>query len=148
MALLRNPGERRRLQDDPGLIDSAVEEFLRYDSPVQITDRIPTEDTEVAGVRVKKGQLVVTLLGAANRDPERFPEPDRLDLARQDNRHLAFSHGAHFCLGSPLARLEARLAINTLLRRIPDLNGDTHDLEWSRSMVLRGPQALPLRTRV
>jgi len=147
VALLRHPEERRRLQDDPALIESAVEEFLRYDSPVQITDRIASEETEVAGVRVKKGQLVATLLGAANRDPERFPEPDRLDLGRSDNRHLAFGHGVHFCLGSPLARLEARVTIATLLRRLPDLQGDTTNLEWGKSMVLRGPKALHLQTR-
>ena len=145
VALLRYPDERRRLQDDPGLIDSAVEEFLRFDSPVQVTDRIATDDTHVAGVPVRKGQIVVTLLAAANRDPERFPDPDRLDLGREDNRHLAFGHGVHFCLGSPLARLEARIAIGTLLRRLPDFTGDTANLDWGKSIVLRGPSALWLR---
>ncbi len=147
VALLRNPGERRRLQDDPGLIESAVEEFLRYDSPVQITDRIATEDSEVAGVPVKRGQIVATLLGAANRDPARFPDPDRLDLSREDNRHLSFGSGVHFCLGPQLARLETSIAISTLLRRVPDFTGDTAKLDWGKSIVLRGPTALWIRPR-
>jgi cytochrome P450 len=142
LALLRNPGERRRLQDDPTLIGSAVEEFLRYDSPVQTTDRVATVDCEVAGHPVRKGSVVALLLGAANRDPARFADPDRLDLGRPDNHHVSFGHGAHFCLGAALARVEAQIAIATLLRRFPDFDGDRAPKEWKRSVVLRGPTAL------
>jgi cytochrome P450 len=144
LALLRNPGERKRLQDDPGLIASAVEEFLRWDSPVQGTDRVASEDCEIDGHRIAKGTFVVTLLGAANRDPARFPEPDRLDLARGDGRHVSFGQGIHFCLGAHLARVEAQIAVEALLRRFPDLDGPTDPPDWVASMVLRGPTALPL----
>jgi pimeloyl-[acyl-carrier protein] synthase len=145
LALLRHPAERRRLQDDPSLIDSAVEEFLRFDSPVQATDRIAACDLEVAGRRVTQGTVVLCLLGAANRDPARFSDPDRLDLGRRDNQHLAFGYGAHFCLGAALARLEARIAIASLLAAFPDLDGDRDAAQWRQSLVLRGPTTLTLR---
>ncbi len=144
IALLRNPGERKRLQDDPSLIGSAVEEFLRYDSPVQATDRVASEDCEIGGRRIRKGQLVVTLLGAANRDPEQFADPDRLDVARADNRHVAFSQGVHFCLGAGLGRAEAEIAIATLLRRFPNFDGPPDPPAWRPSITLRGPLSLPL----
>jgi cytochrome P450 len=144
VALLRNPGERRRLQDDPALITSAIEEFLRYDSPVQLTDRVATQDCEVAGQSVRKGVLVGLILASANRDPEHFADPDRLDLGRPDNHHVAFGHGVHFCLGAALARTEAQIAISTLLRRFPDFTGETDPKEWKRSTVLRGPMSLSL----
>lgn len=146
-ALLTNPGERKRLQDDPSLIQSAVEEFLRYDCPVQTTDRVAREDLEIGGKRIRKGQLVGLSLGAANRDPAQFAEPDRLDLGRRENRHLAFGHGVHFCLGAPLARLEAQIAINALLARFPELHGDPERTQWKSSLVLRGPESLPLLLR-
>ena len=144
LALLRNPSERRRLQDDPSLIGSAVEEFLRYDSPVQTTDRVATTDCEIAGHPVRKGTVVALLLGAANRDPGHFEDPERLDLGRRDNHHLSFGHGVHFCLGAALARVEAQIAIASLLRRFPDLDGDRAPSEWKRSIVLRGPTAMRL----
>jgi len=144
LALLQHPAERRRLQDDPGLIGSAVEEFLRYDSPVQLTDRVVSVDCEVAGRPVRKGTVVALILGAANRDPSRFADPDRLDLSRQDNHHLSFGHGAHFCLGAALARVEAQIVIPALLRRFPDLDGERAPRHWKRSAVLRGPTALRL----
>jgi cytochrome P450 len=147
LALLRHPAERRRLQDDPSLIGSAVEEFLRYDSPVQMTDRVATVDCEVAGARVKRGMIVALLLGAANRDPAVFDEPDRFDVGRADNRHVAFGHGVHFCLGAALARAEAQIAIPTLLRRFPDLDGEREPRNWKRSMVLRGPTSLAVNLR-
>src|SRR5262249_52360342 len=122
LALLRHPGERRRLQDDPSLIGSAVEEFLRYDSPVQMTDRVATADCEIAGHAVRRGDVVALLLGAANRDPDEFPEPDRFDITRPNNHHLSFGQGAHFCLGAALARVEAQLAITSLLRCFPNFD--------------------------
>lgn len=146
VALLRNAAQMRRLVAEPERITTAVDEFLRYDSPVQMTDRIALEDCEFRGARIRRGQLVALFLGAANRDPARFPDPDRLDLGRRDNRHLAFGHGVHSCLGAPLARLEARIALPALLQRFPDLDGDTSSLEWKRSIVLRGPIRLPLKT--
>lgn len=142
LALLRHPHQRRRLQDDPSLIGSAVEEFLRYDSPVQLTDRVATVDCEIAGHPVRRGGVVALLLGAANRDPSRFADPDRLDIGRRDNHHLSFGHGAHFCLGAALARIEAQIAIATLLRRFPDFDGERMPALWKRSMVLRGPTKL------
>ena len=144
LALLRFPDQRRRLQDDPSLMPSAVEEFLRYDSPVQLTDRVATADCEIGGRRVRRGEIVSLLLGSANRDPEVFPDPDRLDLGRQDNPHVAFGHGAHFCLGAALARLEAQEAIAGLLRRFPAFTGDATPRSYRRSVVLRGVMALPL----
>jgi hypothetical protein len=147
LALLRNPGERKRLQDDPALIESAVEEFLRYDSPVQATDRVASETCEIDGHRIEAGTFVVTMLAAANHDPARFPDPERLDLSRDDGRHVSFGQGAHFCLGAHLARVEAQVAIASLLRRFPDLTGPTEPSDWVPSLVLRGPTALPLTLR-
>ena len=146
LCLLRHPGERKRLQDDLALLPSAVEELLRFESPIQLTDRVASEDCQLGGVRVRRGQLVAVLLGSANRDPARFPEPDRLDLGREDNRHLAFGHGRHFCLGAQLARLEAQVALAALLRRFPDFRGAPEPPGWKRSAVLRGPTALPIET--
>jgi len=144
LALLRHPEERKRLVDDPGLLPGAVEEFLRFDSPVQVTDRVVTEDLELRGQRFRRGQLVVCLLGAANHDPARFPEPDRLDVTRADRGHLAFGLGPHVCLGAPLARLEAELALAGLLRRFPHFTGPAEPPARRASVVLRGPAALPL----
>ena len=145
IALLMNPNERRRLQEDPALIGPAVEEFLRYDSPVQLTDRVATREFELGGRKIKKGVLVGLVLAAGNRDPARFSDPDRLDFNRPDNHPLSFGHGAHFCLGAALARLEAQTAISTLLRRFPTFDGNHQRVPRKRSMVLRGPTALPLR---
>jgi cytochrome P450 len=139
IALLRHPQERRRLQDNPSLIRTAVEELLRFDSPVQVTDRVAKEDVEVDGHPVRKGELVGLILGAANRDPQQFPEPDKLSLGREDNAHIAFGHSVHFCLGAQLARVEAQVAISSLLKTFPDLRGPLGPVEWKRSIVLRGP---------
>ena len=146
LALLRHPGERKRLQDDPSLCESAVEEFLRFDGPVQGTDRMAKEALRIGGALVRAGEFAVLLLGAANRDPARFPEPDRLDLGRSDNHHLAFGQGLHFCLGATLARLETQIAISALLRRFPDLDGE-REPELRRSATLRGPVSLQLALR-
>lgn len=143
--LIRAPLERARLQAEPALLPTAVEEFLRFESPVQLTDRVATESCEIAGVPIRRGQLVGVLLGSANRDPEHFADPDRLDLGREDNRHLAFGLGPHFCLGAQLARLEAQVALATVLRRCPDFRGSPAPPRWKASAVLRGPVALELR---
>jgi cytochrome P450 len=120
VALMRNRDQWARLCADPALAPSAVEELLRYDGPVHLTGRVATRDIDVGGVTVEAGQGVVTLLAAANRDPERFPDPDRLDLARADGPHLTFSHGIHYCLGAALARLEGQEVLGALARRLPD----------------------------
>ena len=145
LLLLRHPGERKRLQDDLALLPGAVEECLRFEPPVQLTDRAVVAPTELAGVRLRPGTIVAAYLAAANRDPDRFPDPDRFDVARADSRHLSFGLGAHFCLGAALARLEAEAALGALLRRFPDFDGPTEPGGWKRSVLLRGPTALPLR---
>ncbi len=145
-ALAGHPRERRRLQDDLALTPSAVEEFLRFDSPVQMTDRVASEDGEIGGASVRRGELVGLVLGAANRDPARFAEPDRLDLGRADNRHLAFSWGPHFCLGAALARVEGQISVRSLLERFPDFTAETTPPPPRvRSMVLRGFSRFPVR---
>ena len=144
LSLLRHPAEVARLRREPALIGSAVEELLRYDSPVQRTARITNADVEVGGKTIPKGAFVVTAIGAANRDPVQFPDPDRLDIARADNRHIAFGFGIHFCLGAPLARVEGQLALGTLLRRAPRLRLTDEPLEWRESSTLRGLKALPV----
>ena len=146
LALLRFPDQAERLRAQPSLLPTAVEEFLRFDSPVQFTDRVALEDIEPGGQRIPRGRPVGLLLAAANHDPAQFSAPHRLDIGRVDNRHLAFGGGAHFCLGAPLARLEAELALGALLRRFPKLHGDANAVTYRPSVLLRGPIALPLRS--
>ena len=142
LALLRHPEQMRRLRAEPALIGNAVEELLRYDSPVQRTARITSTDAEVAGQPMPKGTMVITALGAANRDPAQFPDPDVLDVTRKDPRHISFGFGIHFCLGAPLARVEGQLALGTLLRRLPKLALAEESPEWRESSVLRGLKRL------
>ena len=144
LSLLRNPGELRRLRNDPFLIPSAVEELLRYESPSQHTARLAPEDVEIGGKRIAKRQAVIAVMGAANRDPERFPDPDRLDIDRKDNRHVAFGWASHFCFGAPLARIEGQIAFETMLRRLPNLTLDPVPLVWRENLGLRGLTALPV----
>jgi len=144
LALLRHPDELARLRDDSSLVRSAVDEMLRYDSPVQLVTRTAIDTIELEGKRIEPGHEVVLLIGAANHDPERFVDPERFDIGRQDNRHLAFGGGIHFCLGAPLARLEAQAAIPLLLRRFPDLRISDAPLSWREGLVLRGLRELPL----
>jgi pimeloyl-[acyl-carrier protein] synthase len=144
LALLRHPDQLRRLREDPGLIASAVEELLRYDGPVQRTARIPSEDVTIRGKTLAKGELVMPFIGAADRDPAQFPDPDRLDITRVDNRHIAFGWGIHFCLGAPLARVEGQIAITTLVQRFPKLALATHTPEYRESLTLRGLKTLPV----
>jgi cytochrome P450 len=145
MLLLRHPGERRRLQNNPALLPSAVEECLRFEPPVQLTDRAVVEPTELAGVRLQPGTIVVALLASANRDPERFSEPDRFVVSRAENEHVSFGLGGHYCLGAALARLEAQVALGALLRRFPEFHGPLDPPAFKASIVLRGPTALPVR---
>ncbi len=144
LALLRHPAELARLRSDASLTQNAVEELLRYDGPVQRTARITNTDVEISGHKIPKGAMVVPVIGAANRDPAHFPSPDRLDVSRPDNRHIAFGFGIHFCLGAPLARLEGQITLETLLRRLPRLALATETPEWRDSQVLRGLKALPV----
>ncbi|MHB8578149.1 MAG: cytochrome P450 [Dehalococcoidia bacterium] len=143
LALLRNPGELRRLRDEPALMDNAIEELLRFDSPVQLTFRVALQDLEVGGQPVKKGQFCATILGAANHDPAVFPEPETLDIGRANLRHIAFGYGVHFCLGAPLARMESRIAFEILLRRMPYLRLGGRPA-WRPTLLLRGLRTLPV----
>jgi cytochrome P450 len=143
-ALLRHPDQMNRLRDDPSLIRTAVEELLRYDSPVQFTNRILTADMELGGKTLRAGQMVLLLLAAANRDPEQFPDPDRLDIGRPNNKHLAFGLGSHFCLGAPLARLEGRLVFEALLKRAPKLRLVGPPPKYRQNFNLRGLESLPV----
>ena len=145
LALHRNPDQLALLKEKPDLITNAVEEFLRYDSSVQLTGRVSLEDIDIGGKTIKKGESVLCLLGSANRDPAAYPEhPDRLDITRPNIRPHSFGGGIHFCLGAQLARIEAEVAIATLLRRLPDLALDDADNpEWRPTFVLRGLKQLP-----
>jgi len=145
LALLRHPEQREQLVGDPSLIRNAVEELLRYDAPVQLTGRIALEDMEFGGKTVRKGQQVVALVGAANRDPDQFADPDRLDFGREDIRHIAFGGGIHFCLGASLARTEGQMAIGALVSRFPRMELATDRPQWRDTITLRGLKALPVR---
>jgi cytochrome P450 len=150
--LLRHPGQRARLQQslergESALLESAVEELLRYDGPVELaTWRYATEPLTVGGEKVSAGDPVLVVLAAADRDPARFAEPDTVDLARRDNPHLGYGHGIHYCLGAPLARLEARTALGALLTRLPDLRlaADPAELRWRGGLIMRGLRTLPV----
>jgi cytochrome P450 len=140
--LLQNPDERRRLQADLSLMPGAVEEMLRYEPSAQMTSRVVAEPLELRGQRMEPGQVVLVSLAAANRDPAVFPDPDRFDITRSPNRHLAFGQGIHYCLGAPLAVVEARIAFESLLRRMPDPQAAFEAPDWGPSFVLRGPKSL------
>ncbi|MFF4104135.1 cytochrome P450 [Streptomyces sp. NPDC001903] len=144
--LLAHPDQLERLRSEPGLLPGAIEEFLRYDGPVSPgIARFAREELEIAGVRIPRGATVLVGSAVADRDPGRFPDPDRLDITRPDNAHLAFGHGIHYCLGAPLARLEGRIAIGTALRRLPGLAlaVPPAEIPW-RPGGLRGPLTLPV----
>lgn len=147
LTLLRHPEERERLRRDPALIAPAVEELVRFTSPVEVaTERYAREDLEVAGVSIRRGEMVLGLIGSANRDATRFTAPDALDLGREPNRHLGFGLGAHYCLGAPLARLETRVALLSLLERAPKLRlaVPPDALRWRKHVFLRGLRELPV----
>ena len=142
LALLRNPDQLETLRCNFSLIPSAVEELLRYESPSQHTARLAPEDTILGGRRIRKRQAVIAVMAAGNRDPERFPDPDRLDITRTDNRHLAFGWAAHFCFGAALARIEGQVAFELMLRRLPYLALEPGALVWRNNLGLRGMEAL------
>ena len=150
LALFDRPDQRARLQEHPEGLRVAIEEMLRFIGPVmQSTLRVASEDVEVGGVRIPAGSVVVAMLGSANRDTRRFAAADDFDVARDENPHLAFGHGIHFCLGAPLARMEAETALGSLLRRFPDveLAAARAEIRWRPSALLRGPAELPVRLR-
>jgi pimeloyl-[acyl-carrier protein] synthase len=142
LALLQNPEQLALLRAEPERVPAALEELLRYDSPVQLTSRIVKEDCTLSGHRLRRGQQLVLLLGAANRDPAAFADPERLDVTRGDVRHLSFSHGIHFCLGAQLARLEGTLALEALVTRYPNVRLPEQTLVWRNNTILRGPKEL------
>jgi len=144
LALLRHRDQLERLTTNPSLIRSATEEFLRYDSPVQFLGRTLMEDVEIGGRHIRKGEQLVPVIGAANRDPAQFSEPDILDIGRPDNRHLSFGGGIHFCLGAPLARAEGQITIAELARRFPNLELATETFERRETVTLRGLRSLPV----
>jgi len=144
LALLRHPEQKEKLRRDPVIIVSAVEELLRYDSPIQKMGRIALADLQIDGKQIARGDLVCLSFAAGNRDPEQFAAPAQLDVLRKPNRHLAFGQGLHYCVGAALARLEAQIAINTILKRLPKLSLETEDLEWNRNLTLRGLKSLPV----
>jgi len=144
LSLLRNPQELEKLRSDPSLIPSAVEELLRYESPSQHTARLAPEDTVLGGKRILKRQAVIAVMAAGNRDPERFPDPDRLDITRSDNRHLAFGWAAHFCFGAALARIEGQIAFEMMLHRLADWTLPPEPLVWRTNLGLRGLTRLPI----
>ena len=141
LALLQNPGELQRLRDDPALLDGAIDELLRFDSPVQLDARIAREPVELRGKRISPGQRVICILGAANRDPQAFPNADQLDVGRSATNHLAFGRGIHYCLGSPLARLEGRVAFEALLPRLGSLRL-VEEPRYRNQVTLRGLESL------
>jgi pimeloyl-[acyl-carrier protein] synthase len=145
LALIGNPAEFTRLRENPGLIESAIEEALRFDSPTQAPNpQVAIEDVELGGRRISRGDVVTVLIGAANRDPAKFPEPDRFDITRADGEHLAFSHGAHYCLGASLARLQAQIAVSAIVRRMPRLRLASGTLKWKTMGRFRGLESLPV----
>jgi cytochrome P450 len=144
LALLHHPDQMERLQSQPSLLEPAIEEMLRYDNPVQITYRSALEDANIHGKLIRKGDLVNSIIGSANRDPQRFSNPDCFDVTRNEGRHLGFGLGIHFCIGAPLVRLEAEIVFETILRRFPRISPGTETLEWQEHPIFRGLKSLPV----
>jgi cytochrome P450 len=134
----------RRLQAQPTLLTPTIEEMLRYDNPVQITYRSALADANLKGKIIRKGDLVNTIIGSANRDPQRFSDPDCFDILRTEGRHLGFGVGIHFCIGAPLVRLEAEIVFETILRRFPAISLATDDLRWQEHPIFRGLKSMPV----
>ena len=144
LSLVRNPDQLEKLRNNLSLIPSAVEELLRYESPSQHTARLAPQDTEMGGKQIRKRQAVMAVMAAANRDPQRFPDPDRLDISRSDNRHVAFGWGAHFCFGAPLARIEGQIVFEEMVRSFSTWTLEPGPLVWRTNLGLRGLTALPM----
>ena len=144
-ALLDHPAQLQRLRDDPGLIDSAVEEFLRYDGPSLSVARVVSADHAIAGKQLKAGDRVFAMVSAANRDPRAFDDPQALDIGRSPNRHLTFGFGLHFCMGAPLARLEGQRCIARLLQRFGRIERAPGQTTWVDALVMRGLSSLPVQ---
>jgi pimeloyl-[acyl-carrier protein] synthase len=144
LTLLRNQGEFQKLRSNPCLLPSAIEEMLRFEAPSQHTTRIPQQDVQLGGKNISRGQSVIAVMGAANRDPERFPDPDRFDITRTDNKHLAFGAGPHYCFGAPLGRMEASIAFSALFGRVSELSLADSQFIWRDNLGLRGLSELPL----
>lgn len=144
LALLRNPGQMDALKEKPDLIEFAIEEFLRYDGPVQMVRRVAGCNLELAGQKIKEHDMLVLLIGSANHDPEHFQNPDTLDITRTNNKHLAFGSGIHHCLGSTLARAEGQIAISTLIQRFPNIKLKTNNLEHKHPFALHGVKSMPV----
>jgi cytochrome P450 len=144
LGLCRNPDQMQKLQDQPALLESAVEELLRYESQVQFSPRRANKDFEMHGQLIRKDQIVIVGLGSSNRDESRFSNPDQLDITRADNRHLAFGYGPHGCIAARLARLHLRIAISTLMRRLKELHLETDDLVWNGAPMFRSIESLPV----
>ncbi len=142
LALLRNPEQLLLLRSHPELMPTAVEELIRYDSPVQMLSRWAYEDVEIGGKLIRRGDSVGLILGSANRDPRRFDNPDLLNIQREDNKHCGFGGGIHFCLGSALARAEAQISLNILINRLPELRLLDETVEWADNIVFHGPKHL------
>jgi len=145
LALMERPGQLALVRDDPGVVCGAVEEMLRFVCPVQLTGRVALEDMEVGGAALAKGEFSMLLIGSANRDPDAFDDPETFDVTRTDNNHLGFGFGIHHCLGAPLARLEAQIALPALFRRARRVQRITDHLSFKENIVLRGLEALPVR---
>lgn len=144
LALFQHPEQLEKLRTRPALMGSAIDEMLRYDNPVQITYRSALEDATIKGRAIRKGDLVNSIIGSANRDPQRFSNPDIFDITRNQGRHLGFGIGIHFCIGAPLVRLEAEIAFETILRRFPTIRLTDETLEWQEHPIFRGLKSLPV----
>ncbi|WP_437680327.1 cytochrome P450 [Sorangium sp. So ce131] len=142
LALFEHPDQLERLKANPALVASAVEEFLRYDNPIQFIARTAKEDFELKGHLIQRGSVVLPVVGAANRDPAQFPDPDRLDIGRTENKHLAFGQGAHLCIGSTIVRVQVQMAFTTLLDRMPDMRLVPQELDWNANLGFRGLRSL------
>jgi cytochrome P450 len=143
LALLENDEQLQKLRKDSSLVASAVEELLRFDSPLQRQTRVAKEDFELHGHLIREGQPILSMLGAANRDASRFEDPNQLDICRRNNGHVAFGSGIHYCLGAPLSRLEGHIAFNSIVQRFPTIRLANPDQQWRENMSVRGLVSLP-----
>jgi len=144
LTLLNLPDPRHELRENPSLMPSAIDEILRYETPLQRVHKLVTKDVEIQEAKINEGEVVLLMYGAAHRDQSYFPDPDRFDIRRNGTRNFAFGHGIHFCLGAPLARIEGEIAIRTVIERLPNLRLDTNTVEWAKGTYFRVPIAMPL----